>query len=60
METIQELMIEHGASIQFVDKICTIRVNNNYPFKAIVKQVLRDLRSIIYSNEYMHNYLKLC
>jgi len=56
METIRELMIEHGASIQYDDKKCTIRINRNYPFKIEIARVLRELRISIYSQEYLLNY----
>jgi hypothetical protein len=50
-------MIEHGASIQFVDKICTIRINDNYPFKSEIERILRDLRIAINSKEFIYKYL---
>ncbi len=59
METIRELMIEHGASIGFVEGICTIRINENYPYQSIIEQLLNDLRTLIYSQEYISNYMKL-
>ncbi len=59
METIRELMIEHGASIGFVEGVCTIRINDNYPYKPTVEQLLEDLRSLVYSRDYISNYLKL-
>ena len=52
-------MIEHGASIKYVDKICTIRINDNYPHKSILIRVLRDLRAAILSQEYIANSLLL-
>ncbi len=57
METIRELMIEHGASIQYVDRICTIRINDNYPHKAIIERLLRDLRASILSHDYLVKYM---
>ena len=57
METIRELMIEHGASIQYDEKICTIRINGNYPHKAVIDKVLSDLRTSIISYNYIVNYL---
>ncbi len=57
METIRELMVEHGASIQYVEGICTIRINDNYPYKAIIERVLRDLRASILSHDYISNYM---
>jgi len=59
METIRELIIEHGASIKNVEGICTIRLNGNYQYKPIIKSILEDLRSLIYSQEYVSNYMKL-
>ena len=51
-------MIEHGASIKFVEGICTIRINDNYPFKLEIARVLTDLRSLVLSKDYLYNYLK--
>ncbi len=56
METIRELMIEHGASIQYDDKKCTIRINSNYPFKTEIEMILRELKISTYSQEYLLNY----
>ncbi|MBW2106902.1 MAG: hypothetical protein JRI26_13005 [Deltaproteobacteria bacterium] len=50
-------MVEHGASIQYVEGICTIRINDNYPYKAIIERVLRDLRASILSHDYISNYM---
>ena len=59
METIREIMIEHGASIKFVEGICTIRINDNYPYKPIIDGILGELRSLILGREYIDNYLLL-
>jgi len=59
METIRELMIEHGASIKNVEGVCTIRINDNYPWKSIIMRLLSGLRAIIYSQKYISNYMKL-
>lgn len=59
METVRELMIEHGASISYVDKVCTIRINADYPYKPMIDVVLCQLRSLIYSSRYVYKYLKL-
>ena len=59
METIRELMIEHGASIGFVGGICTIRINENDASKPIIEKLLEDLRSLIYSHDYISNYMYL-
>ncbi len=45
-------MIEHGASINFVDKICTIRINDNYPYIPELEQVVKDLRESVYARQY--------
>jgi hypothetical protein len=50
-------MIEHGASIQYDEKVCTIRINGNYPHKAVIDKVLSDLRTSIISYNYIVNYL---
>ena len=52
-------MIEHGASIGFVEGICTIRINDNYAYQPIIEKLLDDLRSLIYSHDYISNYMKL-
>jgi len=57
METIRELMIEHGASIEFVEGTCTIRINENYPYKPIIERILDDMRTLILSQEYILNYM---
>ena len=59
METIRELIIEHGASIRYVEGICTIRINANYPYKSIIERILENLRSLIYSQEYVSKYMLL-
>ena len=59
METIRELMIEHGASIGFVEGIWTIKINENYAYQPIIEQLLEDLRSLIYSRDYISDYMKL-
>jgi hypothetical protein len=53
-------MIEHGASVDYVEKVCTIRINVDYPYKPLIEAILRQLRSLIYSSRYMYNYLKYC
>lgn len=58
METIRELMIEHGASIEYIEKICTIRINNNYPYQQLIERILEDLRLLIHSQEYVAKCFK--
>lgn len=59
MDTIRELMIEHGASISYIDKVCTIRLNADYPYKPMIDVLLCQLRSLIYSSRYVYKCLKL-
>ena len=59
METIRELIIEHGASIEYVEEICTIRINENYPYKPIIEGILGNLRSLIIGQLYTDNYMIL-
>ena len=58
METVRELMIEHGASIDYVERVCTIRMNAEYTYRALIQNVLFQLRSLIYSSRYVYNYLR--
>jgi len=58
METVRELMIQHGASIRYVDGICTIRLNADYPYKTLIDKVLCRLRALIYSSQYLSIILK--
>ena len=57
METIRELMIEHGASIGFVEGVCTIRINASYPYKSIIERILDDMRTLILSQEYIFKHM---
>jgi hypothetical protein len=50
-------MIEHGASIGFVEGVCTIRINDNYPYNSIIERILDDMRTLILSQEYIFNYM---
>jgi hypothetical protein len=51
METSRELIMEHGANIKNIERICTIRINENYPYKSIIARILRDLRVVILRND---------
>jgi len=51
METSRELIMEHGANIKNIERICTIRINEDYPYKSIVERILRDLRVSILTND---------
>ena len=50
-------MIEHGASIGFVEEICTILINENYPYKSIIDNILDDMRTLILSQKYIFKYM---
>jgi len=50
-------MIEHGASIGFVEGVCTIRINGNYPYKSIIERILDDMRTLILSQEYIFKHM---
>jgi hypothetical protein len=50
-------MIEHGASIGFVQGLCTIRINENYPYKSIIERILDDMRTLILSQEYIFKHM---
>jgi hypothetical protein len=52
-------LIEQGASIKYVERMSTIRINVSYPWKPIIGRVLEDLGSPIHSQEYVSNCLHL-
>ena len=57
VDTIRGLIIEHGASIKFVEGICTIRIYDNYPYKSTVERILGDMRTFILTQDYLSNYM---
>jgi len=52
METIWEFKI---ASIKYVEGICTVRLNKNYPYKAVVVRIIELLRLSVYPQGYITN-----
>lgn len=44
METIRHKLIHHGASIQLIRKICTLRLNASYPYKTEVEGIYENLK----------------
>ena len=36
METLRNKLIHHGASVEFIDKICSLRLNASYRYKTEV------------------------
>ena len=44
METLRSRLIHHGASVQFIGKICTLRLNASYRYKTEVEAILDNLR----------------
>jgi hypothetical protein len=44
METLRLKLIHHGASVQFIGKICTLRLNASYRYKTEVEAILDNLR----------------
>jgi len=58
LETVRELIIEHGASINFVERICTIRVNENYPYKDNISVLHLNLKRAIKNyNEILSTFI---
>ena len=51
MGTLRDKLIHHGASIQFVGQICTLRLNASYRYKIEVEAVLENLRQEVKSQE---------
>ena len=44
METLQDKLIDHGASLQFVDAICSLRLNASFRYQSEVSDILEHLR----------------
>jgi hypothetical protein len=44
METLRHKIIYHGASIHFIDKICSLRLNASFRYKTEVAEILEKLK----------------
>jgi len=44
METIRNKLVRHGASIELIDGICKIRLNDSFPYPNKVLQIIERLR----------------
>lgn len=47
METIRDKMIHHGASFDFSDSICYLRVNASFPYQQEMQETLAKLRNFV-------------
>lgn len=43
METLRDKLIRHGASIEFIDRICSLRLNASYRYKTEVEGIYDNL-----------------
>jgi len=43
METLRDKLIRHGASIEFIDHICSLRLNASYRYKTEVEGIYDNL-----------------
>ena len=44
METLRHKLIYHGASIKFIYKICSLRLNASFRYKTEVAEILEKLK----------------
>ena len=44
MSTLRDKLIHHGASMQFIDHLCTLRLNASFRYKTFVEALVRNLR----------------
>lgn len=44
MQTVRSKLIHHGASVTFVGKICTLRLNASYHYKTEVEGIYDGLK----------------
>lgn len=58
METTRAKLINHGGSIEFTDHICRIRINQTYPYKQEVSQILERMRKESKFTQYRSWYHK--
>jgi len=59
METTRTDLIDHGGSIEFIDHICKIRVNETYKHQQEVFQILETMRKLFRFIQYCRQYHKL-
>lgn len=43
MQTLRDKLIHHGASIKFVDHICSLRLNASFRYQTELEVVLKNL-----------------
>ena len=48
IETLRDKLIHHGASIEFIDGICNLRLNASYRYKIELAEILDNLRHEVY------------
>jgi hypothetical protein len=43
METLRDKLVRHGASIEFIDRICSLRLNASFRYKTEVEGIYDNL-----------------
>jgi len=55
METLRDKLIHHGASIHFVDAICSVRLNASFRYQSEVSGILEHLRREVKIQQVNHH-----
>ena len=63
MQTLRDKLIHHGASVQFIGKICSLRLNASYRYKTAVAAIIDNLKQEVrlqqvYSHKALRKYPK--
>jgi len=61
IETLRDKLIHHGASIEFIDGICNLRLNASYRYKIELAEILDNLRHEVHiqriaSHKALHDF----
>lgn len=55
METVRDKMIHHGASVDFSDSICYLRINASFPYQQEMQAALAKLRTFVQIEQIKHS-----
>lgn len=60
METLRDKLIHHGASVQFVNRICSLRLNAEFPYQSEIAAIVDNLRQeVIIQQISQHKVLRI-
>lgn len=51
-------MTHHGGKVNFVEQLCTLRINEKYGYKAEITEILEHLRQHVHIDQIASNFLK--